>query len=170
MAEKLSDEKWNHQIWRTTKQLRYLSEFSPAPSLQGASSHLRPHLLYWLHSPAVWKPASLPSWSWGYPKHLEHTQTHSCPLSTKSKSVKLCCALVTLAQWWLLYLRFCAGLQLVAAAVETAGCPGGSGGPPTHHCCSKIFGQCRTEAWTPWDEKRYCGYFLQNLNIILKEQ
>lgn len=58
-------------------------------------------------------------------------------------------------QWLLLYLQSCAGQQLVAAAVETVGCPGGSGGPPTHHCYSRIFGQCRTGAWTPWGQTRW---------------
>lgn len=54
-----------------------------------------------------------------------------------------------------LYLQSCAEQQLVAVAVETARCPGGSGGPPTHHCYSGIFGQCRTGAWTPWDQTKW---------------
>lgn len=92
-----------HISGKCRMQVFYLLQVFPALSLPGASSLLRPHLRYLLHSPTVWRPTSLPSWSWEYPKHLFNFyknkqtnkkstsfQTHSCiPLLNKPVCLKI---------------------------------------------------------------------------------
>lgn len=124
--------------------LTHLTTAFPALSLPGVSLHLKPRLPRWLHSPTTWRPASLPSWSWGCPKHLEHTdktiERHLTQNTTEMRrQIKWGSSCVN-RRW---YLQSCSGRKLAVAAVVTAGCPGGSAGPPILHCCSEIFGQCK---------------------------